>query len=166
MTKRVYTKKGDVYEIRIDDTSKRYMQFIGLDWNQLNSDTFRVYKRVYPIDAIPTLEEILNDTPDFYVHSYASGGIKDGLWSLAYRCMDVGDTSGIRFSSFQDMEIPNANIHRGWRLWYFNEEEETSWFCKLDDKPSDMEKTYDGGIIPTCWLFDKIISGKSTGNEL
>ena len=32
MAKRVYTKKGDVYEIKIDDTTKRYMQFIGLDW--------------------------------------------------------------------------------------------------------------------------------------
>ena len=58
MAKRVYTKKGDVYEIKIDDTTKRYMQFIGLDWNQLNSDTFRVYKKVYPIDAMPSLEEI------------------------------------------------------------------------------------------------------------
>ena len=105
MAKRVYTKKGDVYEIKIDNTSKRYMQFIGLDWNQLNSDTFRVYKKVYPIDATPSLEEILSDIPDFYVHSYASGGIKDGLWSLAYRCKNVGDTQDIPFCSFQDINI-------------------------------------------------------------
>lgn len=78
MAKRVYTKKGDVYEIKIDAASKKYMQFIGSDWHQLNSDTFRVYKKVYPIDATPSLEEILNDIPDFYVHSFASGGIKDG----------------------------------------------------------------------------------------
>ena len=124
MAKRVYTKKGDVYEIKIDNTSKRYMQFIGLDWNQLNSCTFRVYKRIYPIDATPTLEEILNDTPDFYVHSYASGGIKDGVWSLAYRCKDVGDISGIKFRTAHDFR-PNGvslDFYKEWRLWTFSEE--------------------------------------------
>lgn len=163
MAKRVYTKKGDIYEIRIDKTSKRYMQFIGSDWNQLNSDTFRVYKKIYPIEAVPSLEEIFSDTPDFYVHSYASGGIKDGLWSLAYRCKDVGDTSGIKFATYDDLELPEANIYRGWRLWYFSEPvTETSWFHRGDDKPSDWENADKGGVMPTSWLYNKIKYGKFT----
>ncbi len=162
MAKRVYTKKGDVYEIKIDNTSKRYMQFIGLDWNQLNSDTFRVYKKVYPIDATPSLEEILSDIPDFYVHSYASGGIKDGLWSLAYRCKNVGDTQDIPFCSFQDIELPEADIHRGWRLWYFDELLERDWLHSGDKKPVKWENANVGGIVPTSWLFNKIKYGKFT----
>lgn len=162
MAKRVYTKKGDVYEIKIDNTSKRYMQFIGLDWNQLNSCTFRVYKRAYPIEVTPTLEEILNDTPDFYVHSYASGGIKDGLWSLAYRCEDVGDTQNILFSTFDDLELPEAGFYRGWRFWYFNEKIKTSWFCRCEEKPLEWNSADVGGVVPTIWLYNKIKSGKFT----
>ena len=49
MAKRVYTKKGDIYEIIIDDTYKRYIQLIGYDLECLNSDTFRVFKKSYSL---------------------------------------------------------------------------------------------------------------------
>ena len=160
MAKRVYTKKGDVYEIKIDNTSKRYMQFIGLDWNQLNSCTFRVYKRIYPIDATPALEEILSDTPDFYVHSYASGGIKDGLWSLAYRCKDVGDTSGIKFRTEQDDLLPpGVDYYNEWHLWTFDEKIDNG--VHLTGKmPDEWKSAYLGSVYQPVRVLHRIIHGK------
>lgn len=161
MAKRVYTKKGDVYEIRIDETSKKYMQFIGSDWNQLNSDTFRVYKKIYPIDATPSLEEILSDTPDFFVHSFASGGIKDGIWSLAYRCKDVGDTRGIKFRTAHDFRSEGVKLdfYKEWRLWIFSEELDNQTLLK-GKMPKEWKSAYLGTIYQPIRVLHRIIYGK------
>ena len=161
MTKRVYTKKGDVYEIKIDDTTKRYMQFIGLDWNQLNSDTFRVYKKVYPIDATPSLEEILSDIPDFYVHSFASAGIKAGLWSLAYRCKNVGDTNGIKFRTAQDLPPRGVKLdfYNEWHLWTFDEKIDNGILLK-GKMPQEWKSAYLGLVYQPISVLYRIIHGK------
>ncbi len=162
MTKRVYTKRGDVYEIKIDDTTKRYMQFIGLDWNQLNSDTFRVYKKVYPIDATPSLEEILSDIPDFYVHSFASAGIKAGLWSLAYRCKNVGDTSSIKFKTDEEDMIPKEK--RGeycnrWSFWHFDERFDNR-FLYEGKMPQEWKSAHLGYVYHPVNVLHRIIHGR------
>lgn len=160
MAKRVYTKKGDVYEIRIDNASKKYMQFIGLDRYQLNSDTFRVYKKVYPIDATPSLEEILSDIPDFYVHSYASGGIKDGLWSLVYRSKDVGDTSGIKFRTAHDFrpEGVDLDFYKEWCLWTFSEDVNNAILLN-GRMPEEWKSAYLGAIYQPVRVLYRIVYG-------
>lgn len=51
--KRVVVKKGDVFFVKINDTSKRYFQYITNDLKQLNSDVIRVFKTIYPLDDNP-----------------------------------------------------------------------------------------------------------------
>lgn len=43
--KRVLTKIGDVFEVKIDETSKKYFQYIANDMTQLNSDVIRGFKK-------------------------------------------------------------------------------------------------------------------------
>jgi hypothetical protein len=38
-------KVGDVFEVSIDTTHKRYFQYIGNDSSQLNMDVIRVFKK-------------------------------------------------------------------------------------------------------------------------
>ena len=46
MIKRVKaTKVGDVFEVKISDTEKKYMQYIASDISQLNSDVVRCLKK-------------------------------------------------------------------------------------------------------------------------
>ena len=163
MAKRVYTKKGDVYEIKIDAASKKYMQFIGSDWHQLNSDTFRVYKKVYPIDATPSLEEILNDIPDFYIHSFASGGIKDGVWALAYRCKDVGNTNGIRFKCDEEDLIPKeerGEYCKRWSFWHFYERFDDAFLYEGEILPQEWKLAYLGMVYQPVHVLHRIVYGR------
>ena len=124
MAKRVYTKKGDIYEIIVDDTYKRYLQLIGYDLECLNSDTFRVFKKSYPVDYNPTMDEILKDDIDFYVHSFAGGGIHDEIWNLVYRSKDVGKLDGIKFRIIGELPPPGIKfteyIFSKSTVWTFN----------------------------------------------
>lgn len=60
MIKRVkVTKIGDVFEVKISDTEKKYMQCIASDLTQLNSDVLRIFKHVYQINETPALEKLV-----------------------------------------------------------------------------------------------------------
>jgi hypothetical protein len=53
---------GNVFCAMIDETHKRYLQYIVSDMFQLNSDVIRVFKKIMAYD----LSEIVNDEIDFY----------------------------------------------------------------------------------------------------
>lgn len=54
MLKRVKaTKIGDVFEVIISDTEKKYMQYVVSDLTQLNSDVVRVFSKIYLIHEEP-----------------------------------------------------------------------------------------------------------------
>ena len=54
MVKRVKaTKIGDVFEVIISDTEKKYMQYVVSDLTQLNSDVVRVFSKIYLIHEEP-----------------------------------------------------------------------------------------------------------------
>ena len=67
MTKRIKaTQIGDIFEVIISETEKRYMQYVVSDMNCLNSDVIRVFKKKYSRDNNPNIEEIVNDEVLFY----------------------------------------------------------------------------------------------------
>jgi len=48
MKKRILnTRVGDVFCVYIDETSKKYLQYIANDLTQLNSDVIRAFKTKY-----------------------------------------------------------------------------------------------------------------------
>ena len=55
MIKRVRTKIGDVFCVKVSESEKRYFQLIAYDLTQLNSDVIRAFKKVYDIDVNPSL---------------------------------------------------------------------------------------------------------------
>ena len=68
--KRIRLKIGDIFEVPLENGTKRYFQFLGLDINQLNGETIRVFAKSYGKDEHPTVEEIVNDDVDFCSHVF------------------------------------------------------------------------------------------------
>ena len=84
------TKIGDVFSVKIDDSSKKYFQYIISDLTQLNSDVIRAFKKKYPVGSNQELMEILNDEIEFYAHCVTKHGIKMGYWEKIANVSNVG----------------------------------------------------------------------------
>lgn len=123
--KRVIIKKGDVFFVKIDDTSKRYFQYITNDLKQLNSDVIRVFKKIYPIDENPDLSEIIKDDIFFYVHCVAKWGVKLGYWEKVGNVADVGTFEHILFRDTNDYGTSKGEepikISNNWYIWRIND---------------------------------------------
>ncbi|MBF0576043.1 hypothetical protein [Dysgonomonas sp. GY617] len=114
------TKIGDIFCAQVDGTTKRYLQYIISDMEQLNSDVIRAFKKVYPIDATPILEEIVSDQVDFYAHCVTKAGIKFGFWQTVGNSPQVGDTD-ILFRDKRDWTISKGKTDDDWWIWYVNQ---------------------------------------------
>lgn len=123
--KRVIIKKGDFFSVKIDETSKRYFQYITNDLKQLNSDVIRVFKKIYPIDENPDLSEIIKDEIFFYAHCVVKFGTKLGYWEKAGNVADVGNFDHILFRDTNDYgtskgKVP-IKISSNWYVWRIND---------------------------------------------
>ena len=78
--KRVGTKIGDIFSVTIDEKKKKYFQLIAFDLTQLNSDVIRTFKKQYPLDATPDLNEVTKGEVEFYAHCATKWGVKLGYW--------------------------------------------------------------------------------------
>ena len=120
---RANTKIGDVFSVKIDDNSKKYLQYIISDLTQLNSDVIRAFKKVYPIDANPELSEIVKGEIEFYAHCVTKWGIKLGYWEKVGNIADVGKTDHILFRDSGDYGNPQIKVSQDWWVWKINEDQ-------------------------------------------
>jgi len=123
--KRVIIKKGDVFSVKIDETSKRYFQYITNDLKQLNSDVIRVFEKIYAIEENPDLSEIIKGKIFFYVHCVTKWGVKLGYWEKVGNTTDVGTFDHILFRGTNDYgtirgEEP-IKISNNWYVWRIND---------------------------------------------
>lgn len=120
---RANTKIGDVFSVKIDDNSKKYLQYIISDLTQLNSDVIRAFKKVYPIDASPNLSGIVKGEIEFYAHCVTKWGIQLGYWKKVGNIVDVGKTDHILFRDTGDYGNPQIKVSYDWWVWKINEEQ-------------------------------------------
>ena len=118
MAKRVITKIGDIFCVKVNNHHKRYLQYIICDQTCLNSDVIRVFMEKYPIDACPTLSDIVNGEVDFYSHCDIRTGIKKGLWEKVGHISNIGKIDHVIFKYKSD--YTNVNIDNDWRIWKIN----------------------------------------------
>ena len=90
MAKRIVTRIGDIFCTEIDGEYKCYFQYIEKDLSQLNSSVIRAFKRRYPIDATPIIEEIVNDDILFYAHTVLRAGIDYNAWYKVGKYKELG----------------------------------------------------------------------------
>jgi hypothetical protein len=157
MTKRIVTKIGDVFCIVVDNSYKRYFQYIANDINDLNSSTIRVFQKNYSLDSNPTLDEIVSDDIEFYTHTILRNGIVSGLWQKIGKCPNVGDVNSVMFR-WPKGRSSLTNKYDEWYVWHINEDEKD--IVKLTKEYE--ETTYIGGVYPPAWIVERIQYGKWT----
>jgi len=156
MAKRIVTKIGDIFCIKIDDSHVRYFQYIANDFYRLNSSTIRVFKTNHPCDNKLSMDEIIADEVEFYSHTVLKFGIQDGLWQKVGKSSDVGSFDSIMFrSEGLDCIPPNFKSYE-WYVWHLGEDsffigELTDYYAKATDP---------GSVFPPSWVVDRIKAGK------
>ena len=57
--KRIVTRVGDVFSVKISENEKKYIQYIGSDLTHLNSSEIRVFSETYQLDEKPDMEAVV-----------------------------------------------------------------------------------------------------------
>lgn len=149
---RANTKIGDVFSVKIDTTSKKYLQYIVSDLTQLNSDVIRAFKKVYPLNANPDLSEIVNGAVDFYAHCVTKLGLKMGYCEKIGNLADVGEFN-VLFRSSGDN--PQTKISKNWWIWKVNEEQK-----QVGKLEGENQKAEIGSVIPPDSIVHRMQTGK------
>ena len=153
MAKRIITKIGDVFCVKFD-TSKKYLQYIGRDLTQLNSDIVRAFKKKHDIEYNPDINEIVSDEVDFYAHCDTAAGIKRDCWEKIGKSEDIGTLDYILFRSSSDIGNISIKISENWWVWKPNEEE--VYVGKLTGRNRLAER---GGVYPPEKIVRRMITG-------
>ena len=106
MAKRIVTKIGNVFCAEIDNEFKCYFQYISNDLYNLNSSVIRVFKKRYPMDSNPTIDQIINDEVAFYAHTILRFGIQFNAWYKIGKSTEIGEKElkKVYFCQTQDHE--------------------------------------------------------------
>lgn len=116
MTSRIVTKIGDIFEVPLDDESKKFIQYIANDQTQLNSSVIRAFKTKYALDAQPAADEITKDFVDFYAHTVLKPGTIRKMWKKVGNSRDVGGLA-ILFRGTNDILDPKVKVSKNWHVW-------------------------------------------------
>jgi len=135
--KRIVTKIGDIFSVKIDNDLRKFFQLIAYDLTQLNSDVIRAFKNEYPITDTLGLSEIVSGEIEFYAHCVTKLGVKLGYWEKIGNINDVGKTNHILFRSSGDYGNPAIKISKKWWVWKINEEQR--WVGKLEGENRKAE---------------------------
>ena len=157
--KRVYTKIGDVFSVKIDEHSKKFFQLIAFDLTQLNSDVIRVFKKNYPLDIDPDLSEILTGEIEFYAHCVTKWGVKLGYWEKVSNISNVGETNHILFRGSNDSGAKpgeQIKISKKWYVWHVNDKN----FTFVGELTGENQKAEIGSVIPPDSIIHRIKTGK------
>lgn len=159
-------KIGDVFEAVLHNNQKGYLQYIGNDLTQLNSDVIRVFKKRYPAEANPSLEEVLSEEVNFYSHvTGVEFGEKDGVWRKVGNSANLGDLKLAFFRDAADELEKRENgewgmpkVSRTWKLWRMNEP-----MRLVDQLEGENIKAYIGLITQPKFVIQQMQTGEWPG---
>ena len=128
MAKRIVTKIGNVFCAEFEDF-KCYFQYIANDLTQLNSSVIRVFRRHYPLDYNPVIDDIVKDDIQFYAHTILRRGIELGGWYKVGKSAEIGEAelSEVVFGytidhTFINLKINEVDPLTNWHIWHVNGE--------------------------------------------
>jgi hypothetical protein len=157
---RVYTTKGDIFSVKIDENHKKYFQLIEYDLTQLNSDVIRAFKRIYLLYENPALSDIINGEVDFYAHCVTKIGVKLNLWEKAGNIKDTGDISLPLFRGTSDygckMGEEPIKVSNKWYVWRINVKD----FTNVGKLKGENRKSYIGMVINPLGIIELLKGNK------
>lgn len=156
--KRVSSRIGDIFCVELDTDEKVFFQYIANDLFMLNSSVIRVFRRHYPLDYTPSVDEIVSDEVQFYAHTMINIGQKSGVWNKIGKSKDVGDVNDALFRNTGSGNINNLKVS-DWILWHLNSE-----IQKLGKLPDEIRvKSHIGKVLPIDMIVHKIKFGEYYG---
>ncbi len=158
--KRVITKIGDIFEVKISDTSKGYFQYIADDMSQLNSAVIRAFSKRYPIQTEVSPEEIINDKIEFHWHTFIKLGVKLGFWRKIANFTIKEEIDQILFRGSKDDGDPKFdikdNISEKWFVWKINSER-----VEVGKLGGEYKKAEIGDVLPASTIVHRMRTGKN-----
>lgn len=114
-------KIGDIFELALQNDQKSYVQYIGNDKTQLNSDVIRVFKSRYSREEKVSLKAIVQDQVELYLHvTGVEFGVDDHTWTWFGHVEDLGSLHGIFFKGSYDYGNPEIKKSERWYAWELN----------------------------------------------
>lgn len=174
--KRIVTKIGNVFCVRVDDRQKQYFQYIANDMTQLNSSVIRVFETRYPLDAKPKLTDVVQDRVWFYAHTILSVGIRLDYWEKVGKVPYEETILDALFLTWVDdvmVKICQFPADKRWRTWHINDPDFTyvdnQAFTLTDtdltaNYPEYKDEKYllDGMVIAAKEIVHRIRTGRYT----
>ena len=127
MAKRIVTKIGNVFSMKLSDGTKGHFQFVAIDTTNLSSSVIRVFKKRYALNETPSIDEIVHGEVAFYAQAILRIGILDGVWEKIGKSdfIDSERTAKIVFGTDRIEEVSILkqvlpNLKR-WRLWHVSQ---------------------------------------------
>ncbi|MBQ9676811.1 MAG: hypothetical protein IJV44_01580 [Prevotella sp.] len=149
--KKVITRKGDIFCVEIGNEYKSYFQYITTDMTQMNSTVIRVFKKHYPMDYIPNMDEIIQDEVYFYAHTVLRPGLQVGAWYKVGTSKNVGEIDNIMFSLFSEGNFSHLTKSYKWYIWKINQKK--VFIGEMQDKYKNYNR---GWIYPYTSIIHKI----------
>jgi hypothetical protein len=156
---RLILKMGDIFSVIIDNSTKKYFQYVANDLTQLNSNVIRAFKMTCRISENPELSEIIENEIDFYAHCFVRLGVKMDLWQKVGNIKDVGVVD-VFFRGTNDYghklgEEP-IKVSSNWYVWKINDEKFTA-IGKLEGK---FQKAEIGMVFSPASIVFRIKNGE------
>jgi hypothetical protein len=114
MTKRLIL--GDVFEVHLDGSIKRYFQYVADDATQLGSQVVRVFKKPCDLIGEPIMSDVLLGGVDFYAHVFLALGAKLGYWKRIGNEAFEG-VERVLFRNTNDYGKPEVKVSKDWYVW-------------------------------------------------
>ena len=109
---------GDVFEVRIDDVTKKFLQYVADDATQLSSPVVRVFRKSYGVGESPDLLSVTQGEVDFHAHVLSLRlGVKQQAWRKVGHAPPPLDLDDVLFRDSMDYGKPHIKVSRDWHVW-------------------------------------------------
>jgi hypothetical protein len=115
-------KVGDIFEIKSEGDCLIYLQFLGSDPEQLQSDVVRVFKQISCCGPVP-VPDLASLEVHFHAHVLLKIGIRNRVWRSIGRAPVVGNKD-VLFRISGDYGNPAVKISQDWWVWRFGSDME------------------------------------------
>lgn len=152
---RIVVKIGDIYVVPLKNSSYRFFQFIGKDASELGGDVIRIFKQSNDKLEGVSIDSIVHDETECYMHTSVVAGIKLGLWEKYANSPEIGSLD-VFFRSSQDYgKYPKQQIvSHNWVVWKMNGPR-----CFLGDLPELYYNIDIGGIYAPSHVIYRLTTG-------
>jgi hypothetical protein len=161
--KRVITKIGDVFAVKIDDDTQKIFQLIAYDLTQLNSDVIRAFEKKYPLEAEIDPSEIVSGSVEFYAHCVTKSGVQLGYWEKIGSSREVGELGHILFRGTSDYGhvagTEPIRVSNRWYVWHIGDPD----FTRVGKLEGENRKAEIGVVMDPLSIVNRMKTGEYDG---